>query len=276
MKNPTLFSLTAAVALLSGGPRLAAATAPTAPVVVTSGITAITVTSPVHQFLADRPGTVVLNVSVTYQGTVSRLGVRLVAPPAASTKWSFVRATGPTAQPLAGDNTAWEFSYTTTPASPVTFSVVLNYEAGLANPTDGVVGTQSFTASALQSNLVATNTQGSPIQTTLAFTEAVFHTADANADMRLGLDELLRVVQIYNTRNANTRTGAYDASFAPLPNATPLVPAKTHSADLNKDGTISLMELLRVLDLCTYTNSGIRTGEYRADSQGVDGFAPGP
>jgi hypothetical protein len=270
MKHPIFFSLAASLAALTTSPTFAAAAA------ATSGITAITVTSPVHQFLADRPGTVVLNVSVTYQGSVSRLGVRLVAPAAASTKWTFVSATGPIAQPLVGDNAAWEFSYPTTPTSPVTFSVVLNYASGLANPTDGVVGSQTFTASALQGNLVATDTQGNLIQTTLTLTEAVFHTADANVDMRLRLDELLKVIQIYNTRNVNTRTGAYDANFAPLPNATPVIPAKAHSADLNKDGAISLMELLRVLDLCTYTSSGIRTGEYRADSQGVDGFSPGP
>ena len=242
----------------------------------TSGITSITLTSPVHQVLADRPGTVSFTVAVSYPGTVSRLGVRLVAPAATGTKWSFVSASGPTAQPLAGDKTSWEFSYTTTPASPVTFNVVLNYEAGLANPTDGVVGTQPFAAYALQSNLVATDSQGNPIQTTLTLTEAVFHTADSNADMRLKLDELLKVVQIYNTRNANTRTGAYDASFAPMPNATPVAPTKPHSADLNRDGMISLMELLRVLDLCTYTNGGVRTGEYHADSQGVDGFVSAP
>lgn len=273
MKITTFLLLATTLATLSSGPSLVAATPAT---VTTNGITAITVTSSVRQFLADRPGTVLFDVSVTYQGTVSRLGVRLVAPPSSSTKWSFVSAAGPTAQPLAGDNTSWEFSYTTVPASPVKFTVVLNYAAGLANPTDGVVSSQPFTAYALQSNLVATDALGSPIQTTLTLSEAVFHTADANIDMRLKLDELLRVVQIYNTRNASTRTGAYDASFAPLPKATPVVPAKAHSADLNKDGTISLMELLRVLDLCTYTNNGIRTGEYRADAQGVDGFAPGP
>lgn len=271
MKNPILSLLAATVGLLSGAPRLTAAQAP-----ITAGITGITVTSPVHQFLADRPGTVSLTVTVTYQGALSRLGVRLAAPTASSAKWTFVSATGPTAQPLAGDKTQWEFSYTTTPVSPVTFNVVLNYDAGLATPNDGLVGIQSFAAHALQANLVATDSLGNPIQTTLAFTEAVFHTADANSDTRLKLDELLKVIQIYNTRNANTRTGAYDSNFAPLPDAPPVIPAKPHSADLNRDGTISLMELLRVLDLCTYSSGGIRTGAYRADSQGVDGFAPGP
>ena len=114
---------------------------------------------------------------------------------------------------------------------------------------------------------------------TLTLTEAVYHTADTNLNMRLGLDELLRVVQIYNTRNANVRTGAYDASYAPDPSvATPVPPATAHSADTNKDGAINLMELMRVFELCAYapsTTAG-RTGEYHADSTGVDGFAPGP
>lgn len=271
MKTRKIAALLFFAIVLQSVPLFAAVSPP-----VTSGITSITLTSPVHQYLADRPGSVMFTVTVAYQGTVSRLGVRLVAPVATGSKWSFVSAAGPTAQPLAGDRTSWEFSYTTTPASPVTFNVVLNYDAGLANPTDGVVGTQPFAAYALQSNLVATDSLGNPIQTTLTFSEAVFHSADTNADMSLKLDELLKVVQIYNTRNASTRTGAYDANFAPMPNAAPIVPIKAHSADLNKDGMISLMELIRVMDLSTYANNKQRTGEYHADSQGVDGFVSSP
>ena len=246
----------------------------------TNVVTGITVTSSTHQFLADRSGSVTLTVSVAYKGTISRLGVHLVAPVSTGPKWSFASAVGPTAQPLAGDTTTWDFSYTTTPASPVTFSVTLNYAPNLATPSDGVTSLQSFTAQALLDRAIATDTSGTPIQTTVSLAEAVFHTTDTNQDMRIDLADFLKVLQIYNTRNGTVRSGAYDSTtYAPAPNAAPVTPAPSarHSADIDGDGTISLMELLRVMDLCMYaaTPAG-RTGEYHADSQGIDKFSPAP
>jgi hypothetical protein len=276
MKTSTLLKTISAIVALQASLVCPSALAQTT---TTNGITGITVTSSVHQYLADRPGTVTLTVKVAYKGTVGHLGVRLVAPATTNAKWSYQSANGATALPAPGDVSPWEFSFTTTPTSPATFTVTLNYAKDLADPLDGVVSTEVFTAYALQDNQVATDAHGAPIQTTLTLTEAVFHTADTNQDMRLSLDELLRVVQIYNTRNANVRTGAYDASYAPDPSvATPVVPATPHSADTDGDGAINLMELMRVIDLCKYSPSITvgRTGEYHADSTGVDGFAPGP
>lgn len=250
---------------------LPAAVAPAA-----GSITGITLTPSRHQFLADRSGTITFTVALSYKGVLSRLGVRLVAPTATATKWSFVSASTPTAQPRVGDTSVWEFSYADTPASPVTFTVTLNYAAGVATAGDGTVATQAFTAYALQDSAVALGSTGAPIFTTLTLTEAVFHAADSNSDTRIDLPEFLRVLQIYNTRNGTVRTGAYDATFSPAPNTTPVAPAVAHSADLDADGTINLMELMRVMDLSKYATPAGRTGEYRADSRGADGFAPGP
>jgi nitroreductase len=239
----------------------------------TNKVTGITLTSSVHQFLADRPGTITLTVKVTYTGTVSRLGVRLVAP---SDQWTFQSASGPTAQPTAGNTQPWEFSYLTNPTSPATFTVTLNYAAGLADPLDANYIGQSFTAYALLGSQNAKDANGADIKTVATITEAVIHTADANSDARISLDELLKVVQIYNTRNGNQRTGAYDASYNPAPNVAPVAPAQPHRADIDRDGAISLMELMRLVDLCMYATPAGRTGEYHADSQGADGFSPGP
>jgi hypothetical protein len=50
-----------------------------------------------------------------------------------------------------------------------------------------------------------------------------------------------------------------------------------HSADSNKDGKISLDELLQVIRLYNFEAENERTGEYHSDpDNGIDGFAPGP
>ncbi len=52
---------------------------------------------------------------------------------------------------------------------------------------------------------------------------------------------------------------------------------KYHSADSNKDGRISLDELLQVIRLYNYEVNHERTGEYHSDpGNGIDDFAPGP
>jgi hypothetical protein len=51
-------------------------------------------------------------------------------------------------------------------------------------------------------------------------------------------------------------------------------PSGTHSADTNGDMRISLIELTRVIELFNVRNGTNRTGAYRANSTGEDGFAP--
>ena len=40
------------------------------------------------------------------------------------------------------------------------------------------------------------------------------HSADTDANFRLGLLELTRVIELYNTRNGSNRTGAYAVATA--------------------------------------------------------------
>ena len=49
-----------------------------------------------------------------------------------------------------------------------------------------------------------------------------------------------------------------------------------HSADTDHDGTISIVELTRVIQLYNYTSGTTRTGEYHTQAGTEDGFAPGP
>ena len=113
---------------------------------------------------------------------------------------------------------------------------------------------------------------------------AVAHMADTNGDFRIGLLELTRMVELYNVRNAGSRTGCYrveagtEDGFAPEPaRAAAAVAglARHHSADTNRDGRIGLLELTRVIELYNYRAAGARTGQYRVQSGTEDGFAPG-
>ena len=111
------------------------------------------------------------------------------------------------------------------------------------------------------------------------------HSADFNGDFKLSLSELLRVIELYNTRFGTTRTGHYkvqdgsEDGFAPNPdlsNSESGGNARFHSADTSRDGKLGLSELLRVIEIYNYREGTVRTGEYRAENGTEDGFAPGP
>ena len=46
-----------------------------------------------------------------------------------------------------------------------------------------------------------------------------------------------------------------------------------HSADTNQDGRISLLDVLRVIELYNFVSDRVRTGEYHRSAQSEDGFA---
>jgi hypothetical protein len=52
--------------------------------------------------------------------------------------------------------------------------------------------------------------------------------------------------------------------------------ANHHSADTNRDGRFSLLELTRVIELFNTRAGTARTGAYRVLAGSEDGFAPGP
>ena len=112
------------------------------------------------------------------------------------------------------------------------------------------------------------------------------HSADTDLDFRLSLQELTRVIELYNTRNGPTRTGFYkvqagsEDGFAGDPTVLTTVTKTTlssyHSADSNRDGRIDLPELLRVIQLYNFRSGTLRTGAYHVWAAGEDGFAPSP
>ncbi len=133
----------------------------------------------------------------------------------------------------------------------------------------------------------ATNGIGTPATQTLTLTVQPGHSADVSpADGALNLAELTRVLELYNTRTGNVRTGRYIASastvdgYAPDPSVTAgPIPTTPHTADLNRDGRLSLTELTRVIQLFNARAGTTRTGAYHAAATPTateDGFAAGP
>jgi hypothetical protein len=110
------------------------------------------------------------------------------------------------------------------------------------------------------------------------------HSADTNRDLLLSLLELTRVIELYNTRNGQVRTGAYQvlagsedgfAADAARTTATPVSLSRYHSADTDRNGRLNLFELTRVIELYNHRESNVRTGRYRIQTGTEDGFAPG-
>ena len=52
--------------------------------------------------------------------------------------------------------------------------------------------------------------------------------------------------------------------------------ASLHTADSNRDGRISLLELTRVIELYNYRAGTVRTGQYKVKVGTEDGFEVGP
>jgi len=150
----------------------------------------------------------------------------------------------------------------------------------------GATGTSYNIASALLADAgsytcVVTNIAGSSTSDPAVLTIA--HGADVDRDLRLGLLELTRVIELYNTRLSSVRTGRYkvlagteDGYAQDTTATTNQTLTRYHSADSNRDGQITLGELTRVIALYNTRAGTTRTGQYHDQTGTEDGFAPGP
>jgi M6 family metalloprotease-like protein len=221
-------------------------------------------------------GAIAISNTITYAGVLSGLGWSVIPPDG----WSYAAGAGSEGEmkPGAGATSLLEWAWTTIPVSPITFTYILNVPAGTTGAKTIVALLFPRHASVQFQTLVRPDP--------LLIDNAAYHSADTNRDMKFSLTELLRVIELYNTRNGTVRTGAYavDASnmedgFATEParaNSAVVTLAKYHSADSDHDGKLSLTELLRVIELYNFRSGTVRTGEYRVLVGSEDGFAAGP
>jgi hypothetical protein len=224
-------------------------------------------------------GAVTITNTLSFPSALTSLGWSVLLPPG----WSFVSDAGAAGEtrPAVGATDLLEWAWTTVPASPITFTYTVNVPA-----TDS--GTKSLAALAIVRGLPGTTVVQQMLATPdpLNVAHLAYHDADTTRDFRIGLLELTRVIEFYNTRIGTLRTGAYGVAttvtedgFAPdaARSSSMVFPlTRYHSADTNQDGKVSLLELTRVIELYNFRVSGARTGQYRIASGTEDGFAPGP
>lgn len=225
--------------------------------------------------------------TVTYSGTLAALEWHALLPAG----WTLVShsATGTATAPVAGETDVLSWVWSTVPVHPATFTYTLRA------PESGG-GTQQITA------LVKFRPTGAspsvPLGQRIAQPDPLLipviapHSADTDNDMTISLQELTRVIDLYNVRYRTVRTGAYkvasgfsedgfdrDESRAAGTSATL---SRYHAADTRSagsgtpDGRISLDELTRVIEFYNVRAGSTRTGRYRVQPGTDDGFAPAP
>lgn len=219
-------------------------------------------------------GTLSVTNTMAFSGPASQLRWQVLLP--AGANWTLASSNATTTATTGADLIEWNWS--TPPTSPVTFTYIINIPGGTAGdkPLAALV---TFGQNGIVGD-IAVNPNPLIVPNILAR-----HSADTNGNFQLDLVELTRVIELYNTRNGTIRTGAYDVASsatedgftaAPARLNSPMTLARYHSADFNRDGTISLLELTRIIALYNTRAGSLRTGAYHFDTMTEDGFAPGP
>lgn len=214
--------------------------------------------------------------TLSYTGRATALSWSVLLPAG----WTFVSANGNALNaigPVAGQGSELDWTWPSIPPSPLTFSYTV------AVPT-GQTGAQQIVALVGVNNGVAQQFLATPDPLTVS--PVTTHSADTDLDNRISLPELTRVIALYNTRNGTTRTGCYavattttEDGFAPeptRPNAATVTLTRYHSADTDRNGKLSLVELTRVIELYNTRSGTLRTGAYHAEAGTEDGYASGP
>lgn len=218
--------------------------------------------------------TVTVSNTLAYSGTPSGLKWQVLLP----TGWRFAadRATTGATKPSAGTTDLLEWTWAAAPAAPVTFTYTLDVPED-QNGTFELVAIATLSPGGAGAQILA---QPDPLLLVLGTAR---HSADTDASGNLSLVELTRVIELYNTRNGTIRVGSYkvdgageDGFTVDPTRAGTAVLTRYHAADTNRDGSLGLVELTRVIELFNTRSGTTRTGAYHVQMGTEDGFAPGP
>ena len=146
-------------------------------------------------------GTATVDQTVSFTGAPARVSWQLLLP----VGWRFAASTavGTSAVPTAGTADLAEWVWEAPLASPLAFRCTLT----VPNSATAAVG--------LSAVLAGRRSDGSTFQVLVTPDPLVMsaaprlHSADSDQDGRIGLVELTRVIELYNTRSGTVRTGQY-------------------------------------------------------------------
>jgi hypothetical protein len=246
---------------------------------VDSNVVKLTVFDVVAEHAVQGPGyvdgqNIEITNTITYTGGDALMGWQVLLPKG----WTFVASSGDAGDVLrtsALDLLEWE--WTSFPVSPVKFSYILKVPEGTTSTAE-IAALLTFVRNG-KSGLVLAKPDPLKVE------RVGWHTADLDRSFTFSLFELLRVIELYNTRRGTVRTGAYQVSQGTEDGFTPdfdrasgvaLPLAAYHSADYGRDGSINLLELLRMIELYNFSANRSRTGQFHRSAGTEDGFAPGP
>ncbi len=154
------------------------------------------------------PGTpITITNTMNYSGLAAAAGWQVLVP----TGFSLASDTATTAEtrPVAGTTGLLEWSWTTVPPSPLTFTYTLN------TPTVLPAGAQLAAIAVLRPEGMPAALQLLAQPDPLVLPTLSPHSADTGdgatppgpPNFRISLSELTRVIELYNTRNGTVRTG---------------------------------------------------------------------
>lgn len=218
-------------------------------------------------------GTVTITNTLEAPAAVTTLVWQVLLPEG----WSLASSSGDEAaqRPTAGTEDLLEWTWASVGTPPHRFSYTLEAPGMAQGPVDLAA-------------LVSLNLSTNP-HSLMAHPDPLYlvshHSADMDGNQQISLAELLRVIELYNTRYGTARTGRYQTSaqsgdgFAADAEMAADMPTRVrrfHSGDYDRNGRFSLAELLRVIEIYNTRTGTQRNGRYRTDAQAVDGFAPNP
>ena len=220
-------------------------------------------------------GTVVVENTVSYAGSLDSLRWQVLLPEG----WRFRvgNASGTAQEPAFGDELLAVWEWTSVPASPFTFRYALDVPSGARGDRDLVALVEAGHSGSTSLGLAEPDP--------LILQRVRFHSADSDGDNQIDLSELLRVIELYNTRFGTNRTGRYGDNpessdgFATAPDGNDEGVAgrwRFHAADVDRNGRLDLSELLRVIELYNTRSGTVRTGRYHTAEGTVDGFVADP
>jgi len=238
------------------------------PVTVVAATNAVSATHTSAGFMLD--GTALIDVTIYHTGVASALGYEAELEDG----WEYIQDNlgGTTGKPVRRQQGKLEWIWASVPPSPIRFRM----EARAPFGTFGNPVVRGSAHAFFQGKAMSAATLPNPLTLEELFIR--HHSADYSRSWSFELDELLRVISLFNYSENSRRTGEYhwrlgtdDGYAAGMGDQS----RRPHAADTDENWRFGILELLRVVSLYNYYEGNTRSGIYHLSPSGIDGYASG-